>query len=389
MRILVLGGAGKMGCLSVQALAKDRRVDEVIIADINRDQAEQVANFLGSEKIKIMLVDIHDRKNFVKSLAGFDACLNATVYYTNLKVMKACLKAGVSYTDMGGLFHTTRQQLKMSPDFQDAGISAVLGMGSAPGIPNVQARYAADRMDTIRSIKIYDGVKPPPAADVRFTYAVPTILDELTQPPMVFRNGEFTACEPMSEFEDYWFTPPLGLLPMHLSLHSEVATLPMTFKEKGVQEVFFKINHWGMSKETVEKVKVVSDFGFNGKEPIEVRGQKVVPHDLLLALFSKYVPSVVEILQPPVKQPPDWTKEIVTEVNGTKDGKNVIYRIGTLTVKGSLPTGVAPAIAAIWLAEGRILAGVHPPEAVLHPENFFKELEAFQIYTQVSKTGML
>jgi saccharopine dehydrogenase-like NADP-dependent oxidoreductase len=389
MRILVLGGAGKMGCLSVQALAKDKRVDEVVIADINHEQAEQVVNYLDSKKVKIMLVDIHDQENFVKSLAGYDACLNATVYYTNLMVMEACLKAGVSYTDMGGLFHTTRQQLKKDQDFRNAGISAVLGMGSAPGIPNVQSRYAADRMDTIRSIKIYDGVKPPPPADVRFTYAVPTILDELTQPPMVFRNGEFMACEPMSEFEDYWFTPPLGLLPMHLSLHSEVATLPITFQEKGVEEVFFKINHWGMSKETVNKVKVVSDFGFNGKDPIEVSGQKVVPHDLLLALFSKYVPSVVEILQPPVKQPPDWAKEIITEVDGTRDGKNVIYRIGTLTVKGSLPTGVAPAIAAIWLAEGRIPKGVHPPEAVLKPEDFFKELEAFQIYTQVSKTEML
>ena len=114
-----------------------------------------------------MLVDIHDQENFVKSLGGYDACLNATVYYTNLKVMEACLKAGVSYTDMGGLFHTTRQQLKKDQDFRNAGISAVLGMGSAPGIPNVQSRYAADRMDTIRSIKIYDGVKTPPPADVR------------------------------------------------------------------------------------------------------------------------------------------------------------------------------------------------------------------------------
>ena len=35
MHITVLGHAGKMGCLSVQTLAKDPRVDEVLIADMN------------------------------------------------------------------------------------------------------------------------------------------------------------------------------------------------------------------------------------------------------------------------------------------------------------------------------------------------------------------
>ena len=60
------------------------------------------------------------------------------------------------------------------------------------------------------------------------------------------------------------------------------------------------------------------------------------------------------------------------------------FRLGTLTCKGALPTGVAPAIAAVWLADGRVEPGVHAPEAVLEPEPFFKELEQREIYTQVS-----
>jgi len=114
-------------------------------------------------------VDINDEEVFVKALEGADSCLNATVYYTNLPVMDACLKAGVHYTDMGGLFHTTRKQLEFRDRFAAAGISAVLGMGSAPGVPNIQTRYAADRLDTIESIKVFDGIKPPPPNDVRFT----------------------------------------------------------------------------------------------------------------------------------------------------------------------------------------------------------------------------
>jgi saccharopine dehydrogenase-like NADP-dependent oxidoreductase len=389
MRIFVLGGAGKMGCIAVQDLANDDRVDEVVIADINVEQAKIVADYLDSPKISIQKVDIKEESSFVKSLEGADTCLNATVYYTNLPVMEACLKAGVHYTDMGGLFHTTRKQLLLNDRFSAAGISAVLGMGSAPGIPNLQARYAADRLDSIDSIKIYDGIKPPPPDDVRFTYAVPTIVDELTVEPMVFENGEFLAKQPLSDFEDYWFTQPLGLLPMHLSLHSEVATLPITYKDKGVKECFFKINYWGMAKKTVEKVRVLAEFGFDNPEPVNVKGSSVVPRDLMVSILSGYVPPITDFLAPSQNRPPDWVKEIVTETCGMKSGKTIIYRVGTLTCKGALPTGVAPAITAIWLAEGRVRPGVYPPEASLDPEPFFKELEQREIFTQVSVTSMI
>ena len=389
MKITVLGGAGKMGCISVQDLANDDRVDEVVIADVDVKQAQTVADYLKSPKVKVLKVDINDEENFVKSLEGSDTCLNATVYYTNLAVMEACLKAGAHYTDMGGLFHTTWKQLKLNDRFAEAGLSAVLGMGSAPGVPNLQARYAADRLDTIESIKIYDGIKPPPPDDVRFTYAVPTIVDELTVEPMVFENGEFVAKEPLTGFEDYWFEPPLGLLPMHLSLHSEVATLPLTFKDKGVKECFFKINYWGMAKNTVEKVRVLAEFGFAGKEVVDVKGASIVPRDLMVSMLSGYVPPITDFLAPAKTQPPNWAKEIVTEIRGTKDSKDMTYRMGTLTCKGALPTGVAPAIAAIWLADGRVKPGVHAPEAALDPEPFFKELEQREIFTRATVTQMV
>lgn len=375
-----------MGCISVQSLALDDRVDEVIIGDINTEQAQIVADYIDSPKISIQKVDINDEENLVKSLEGSDVCLNAAIYYMNLAVMEACLKASVHYTDMGGLFYGTREQLKLHDRFAAAGVSAVLCMGSAPGVPNIQTRYAADRLDTIESIKIYDGIKPPAPDDPRFSYAVPTIVDELTVEPMVFENGEFVAKPPLSGFEDYWFEAPLGMIPMHLSLHSEVATLPVTFKDMGVKECFFKINYWGMAKNAVERVRVLTDFGFDSKEPVEVNGSSVVPRDLMISLLSGYVYSVTDLLAPPAAKPPDWTKEIVTEIRGTKDGKDMTYRLGTLTCKGALPTGLAPAISAIWLAEGRVEPGVYPPEASLDPEDFFKELEKRDVITKVTVT---
>ncbi|MBC8449209.1 MAG: saccharopine dehydrogenase NADP-binding domain-containing protein, partial [Chloroflexi bacterium] len=147
MKIVVLGGAGKMGCIAVQDLAGDRRVNEVVIADLDVSQARTVAEIINSPKVSIQQVDVTDPDALINVLRGADACLNATVYYFNLQVMEACLEAGMPYTDMGGLFHTTRKQLELSERFAEAGLSAVLGMGSAPGVPNLQARYAADRLD--------------------------------------------------------------------------------------------------------------------------------------------------------------------------------------------------------------------------------------------------
>ena len=173
---------------------------------------------------------------------------------------------------------------------------------------------------------------------------------------------------------------------MHLSLHSEIATIPETFKDRGLKECFFKINYWGMAKETVDKVRVLADFGFAGRDPVDVKGQHIVPRELMVAMMSGHVPPITDFLAPPKSQPPNWTKEIVTEVRGTKDGETVTYRIGTLTCKGALPTGAAPARAAIWMSEGRVEPGVHPPEVALDPVPFFKELEQIDIYTQVSTT---
>jgi saccharopine dehydrogenase-like NADP-dependent oxidoreductase len=320
MRITVLGGAGKMACISVQDLAQDPRVDEVVIADLNLEQAKIVADYIKSPKIKVRQVDVNDPEGMVEALKGSDTCLNGTVYNTNLPVMKAM---------------------------------------------------------------------PPLTDDPNFTYAVPTIVEELIVDPMIFRNGEFKAAEPLSEFEDYWFTQPIGLLPIHLSLHSEVATLPVSFKDKGVQECFFKINYWGMAKAVVEKIRVMIDFGFGSTEPVEVDGNSIVPRDFLVSMLGGYVPPITDFLAPAKTEPPDWAKEIVTEVHGTKDGQEITYRMGTLTCKGALPTGVAPAIAAVWLAEGRVKPGVYPPELALDPLPFFKELEERKIFTQVTKTHML
>ena len=117
-----------------------------------------------------------------------------------------------------------------------------------------------------------------------------------------------------------------------------------------------------------------------------MRGVEVSPRDFTIEMMGDFVPSAIEMLTAPPNPPGDLAKEIVSEVNGTANGVPVTYRMGVLTQKGALPTGVLPARAAAWQAAGKVAPGVHPPELAFDPEPFLKELEERDITTQVTVT---
>ena len=72
--------------------------------------------------------------------------INSAQYEVNLPVMEGALRAGAHYVDLGGLFHTTRRQLLLDDRFKAAGLTAVLGLGSCPGIANVHAGDLGERL---------------------------------------------------------------------------------------------------------------------------------------------------------------------------------------------------------------------------------------------------
>jgi saccharopine dehydrogenase-like NADP-dependent oxidoreductase len=53
LKIVVLGGAGMMGCIAVQDLVRSKAVDEVIIADLDEEKAHLVARTINSPKISV------------------------------------------------------------------------------------------------------------------------------------------------------------------------------------------------------------------------------------------------------------------------------------------------------------------------------------------------
>jgi len=83
------------------------------------------------------------------------------------------------------------------------------------------------------------GLDEDPPSGASFPYALATLIDEVTVPPMVVRAGEPVAVDPLSDGGDIDFPPPIGRRPSIRTLHSEVLTLPGSL---GAREADFRLS---------------------------------------------------------------------------------------------------------------------------------------------------
>ena len=214
--IVVLGAAGTIG----------RHVAS-FLEEWGAEIARRDFRFEGEEH-----VDARNAASLAGALSGAGVVVNCADYRLNLDVMRGALAAGAHYVDLGGLFHVTRQQLELDDEFRDAGLTAILGIGSAPGKTNLLASAAARRLaeDPV-SMEIWAATRDPAAADHPFPapYSVQTLRDELQMGPMVVRDGELTEVEPLSGESERDFPAPVGRAKGIYTLHSELATLPVSF----------------------------------------------------------------------------------------------------------------------------------------------------------------
>lgn len=372
MRFAVLG-AGMMGCATVYDLAQSKTVKQILVADFDFPRAEAVASQFGAGKAKAVRADVRDVTALARLLANYDTVLNCTQYYWNLQVMKAALAARIHYLDLGGLFYTTRKQLKLNSEFRRIGKLAILGIGSAPGIANVLARFLADQLDRVQFVRVYNGSRDfqSYADPLAFGFSIATILDELTIPPMHFVKGRFESRRRFSGAEPMTFPKPLGKLTMRHSVHSEVATLPFSLRSKGIQEAFFKINY---DPKLIAVTELLAGIGLLEQKPVTVEGQKVSPRTLLEHLLK---------LRPQSNKTPKDTETIRVMVRGSKGGRAQTISIDATTRYTKNPalsavardTGFPISVAAQMISAGEIsVIGVHPPETAIPPHEFLARL---------------
>ena len=372
MRFTVLG-AGMMGCATVYDLAQSKDVEEIVVGDYDLKRAKEVAHKFGGGKAKAVCVDVRKTGGLARYLRGAEAVLNCTQYYWNLAVMKAALQARVHYLDLGGLFYTTRNQLKLDKKFKKMGKLAILGIGSAPGIANVMARYLVDQLDRVDFAGVYNGSRDfqtyPDA--LSFGFSIATILDELTIAPVAFTKGRFAQQNRFSGAEEMTFPEPIGKLVMRHSIHSEVATLPLSFKAKGIQEASFKINY---DPQLIEAVRLLGGMGLLEQKPVWIQGREIAPRAFLEQILKS---------RPPSGKFPKDVETIRVVVRGKKGERTQRRSLDATTRYTTNPnfsavardTGFPISVAAQMIARGNIrVTGVHAPETAIPPREFLSEM---------------
>src|SRR5262245_62184926 len=108
-------------------------------------------------RVRPTTLDARDEAATARLLEGHDAVLNCVTYYFNVPIMRAALAARVPYSDLGGLYHGSIKQFALHDDFVRAGVPALLGMGSTPGITNVMAGSMARGLSRVEAVHVLVG----------------------------------------------------------------------------------------------------------------------------------------------------------------------------------------------------------------------------------------
>jgi lysine 6-dehydrogenase len=356
VRVAVLGAGGTIAPAIVRDLAESEEVTAMRLLDLDLRRAEAVAIEHGGDKAQARQADATG--DLAEQLAGIDVLVNSAAYRINLAAMRACLEAGCHYMDLGGLYHVTREQLALSPRFESQGLLALLGIGSAPGKTNLlAARATAQLWGEPVSISVAaagQDLSPPPG--LSFPYALRTLLDELTMPPMALINGKPEELEPMQAGPTIDFGEPIGEAETIFTLHSEVLTFGESF---GAKYVTFALS---LSDEVLEHLQVL--VGASEERIADAARSASPPSDRTVSVHLV---------------------EVVGE-DATLRARSVTGPVEGWGIGGGVCSTATPAAAAVrLLARGRITkVGAMPPERCIDPDEMFAELEGRGVRFEVT-----
>lgn len=366
-KVIVLGGCGAVGSVSVRTLANHPEFSEVVIADYNIDKAGDLAAKLASSKITVKKFNALDVQSVKEAVKGSDVVLNCVgPFYSTVKtVLSAVIELGINYVDICDDVDVTLEILGMDAAAKKAGIAALIGMGSSPGVTNVIARLAADTLfDVTESIDIFhthggEAVEGEGVIGHRFhcmSIDIPMFLEgEL-------KYVKFFQPEGIALREKFTF-PMVGETLLYPYPHPEQITIPKYIKLKRVT------NKGSVLPEAYYNLtRDICGLGLHGKEPVRVKGQSVTPEDFSTAFIIRERERIL-------KETKFGTQRgcVTVIARGVKSGKKQEYRfhMGSQSQALGEGTGIPAAMGAIVMHQGKVSGkGVMPPEACVNPQEF-------------------
>lgn len=319
-KTVIVMGTGAQGGTIAMRLNDEPNVEKIICADYDLKAAARYEKML--DKAVAVKVDARNVDEIVEASRGAWLIVNGLPPDFNSNVMQAALINKMHYQDMASgpvedidFIGAVKRQLALDEKFKAAGLSALINTGSAPGLVNVIAKNAADKLDVLETIDIYiyDGIWTN--RFIPFWWSPETAFGDMAAEPITFEKGEFRRVPPFNNPEMIDFRG-LGARRMVDHEHEEPVTFGLFFK--GLKRANFK--YGGPACELAESF---FKMGLLGTDPVEVNGVSVVPLDLVCQLT------------PPAPSDPDTIQEALSEgmaleegaalvrVQGQKNGKSV------------------------------------------------------------------
>ena len=390
-RVLIIG-AGAQGAVMSWVLSRAEDVSEVVLGSHGLKRMKEIVETNKSSKLKIEKLDASDVDSMIKLMKDrkFDLAVNATLPAFNGQILEACYEARTNYLDMacneffpGGDKSIPVDQLKYAKKWEEASLKAFIVVGSDSGTTDVMAKEAADELDEIDSIRIKDYAITESEKPI-VLWQPQTYLEDLSDPPVIWDNG-YKYMPPFSGEEEYDFPLPIGAKgTVYYHSHEEPLTIPK-FIGKPVKYVDFKMGEPGSMV-----WKSVIDLGVMSQEPVDIRGNKVIPREVFFKLLPA-TPSAKELVEL-VKSGKLISRLILTvDVYGKKAGKDLHYQLWTEgpnstaaceRIPGasdvSYHTAVSAALFSLMLLRGQVKhTGMFPPEVFSRQER--------EIYFKITK----
>ncbi len=310
-------------------------------------------------------LDASDAKALDRAVAGAQLVIQASLPRFNAGIQAAALAAGSDYLDLAA---DSADPYARSGEWTSAGRTALIGMGEDPGLSNVLARSAADRLDHVESVRVRDG-DTATSPDFAFLplFSPETFLEETTTPSRIWDGGVYRAVPPFGEAETYDFPAPVGPQRVYSVDHEEVDSLPR-FLGKGVRYVDFKL---AMDDVTVRTIRTLHDLKLLDRGTPDAPGPR--------AAVLRALPKPAELAGKV-----DGYAALVVETTGASGGHRRQETLFTLlshrTAFGrygatatAYLTGTPAAVGALLLLEGVAPKGIVPPES-LPAAPFFPKL---------------
>lgn len=368
--VIVLGGCGAVGSVVVQTLKDQPLFSSVCIGDMNMERAQALAKTLAPGKISVIQVDATDPASIRRAITGHDLVINCIgPFYKTVKgILQTVIEEKINYVDVCDDVDVTLDILEMDSAAKQAGITAVIGMGSSPGATNVLARFAADSLlDEIHVVDIYHahGGEPVEGEGVighRFhcmKIDIPMFLDGRLQYVKFFEPDGIAL---QTEFD----FPVLGdRIPVYPYPHPEQVTIPKHILLKQVTN-----RGTVLPNEYYQLTKELCRLGLHDQTPVSVKGRDILPYDFAIAYIIRERERIL-------KETDFGTQRGCCSVvaKGRKNGKYEEYRFHMASKSQALGegTGIPAAMGGILIQQGKIpQKGVMPPEACIDPNAFIQ-----------------